>query len=160
MWLDRGVLRAASENYKKIHLDYSKQLCTQLALYKEHRARSSEPWILALDPITVCTLSKSLDFLCVSYQITHVNINGYIYIVSKCSQNPRSLCSVAQSCLTVCNPTDCSTPGFPVLHYLPEFAQIHVHWVGDAIQPSHPLLPSSFAFDLSQHQGLKAFDAF
>ena len=78
MWLDRGVLRAASENYKKIHLDYSKQLCTQLALYKEHRARSSEPWILALDPITVCTLSKSLDFLCVSYQITHVNINGYI----------------------------------------------------------------------------------
>ena len=50
---------------------------------------------------------------------------------------------------------DCSTPGFPVLHYLPEFAQARVHWVGDAIQPSHPLLPSSyFAFNLSQHQGL------
>ena len=50
---------------------------------------------------------------------------------------------------------DCSTPGHSVPHYLPEFAQVHVHWIGDAIQPSHPLLPSSpFAFNLSQHQGL------
>ena len=50
---------------------------------------------------------------------------------------------------------DCSTPGLPVLHNLPEFAQTHVHWVSDAIQPSHPLLsPSSLALNLSQHQGL------
>ena len=50
---------------------------------------------------------------------------------------------------------DCSTPGFPVLHYLPELAQTHVHWVGDAIQPSCPLSsPSPPAFSLSQHQGL------
>ena len=47
--------------------------------------------------------------------------------------------SVTQSCLTLCNPMDCSKPGFPVLHHLPELAQIHVHWDGDAIQPSHPL---------------------
>ena len=47
-----------------------------------------------------------------------------------------------------------STPGFPVLLYLLEFAQTHIHWAGDAIQPSHPLLPSSHAFNLSQHQGL------
>ena len=47
--------------------------------------------------------------------------------------------SVVQSCLTLCDPMDCSTPGFPVHHQLPEFAQTHVHWVGDAIQPSHPL---------------------
>ena len=45
-------------------------------------------------------------------------------------------CSVAQSYLTLCNPMDCSTAGFPILHYLPEFAQTHVHWVYDAIQPS------------------------
>ena len=51
-------------------------------------------------------------------------------------------CSVAKSCPTR-DTTDCSTPDFPVLHYLPEFAQTHVHWVSDAIQPSHPLLPSS-----------------
>ena len=52
-------------------------------------------------------------------------------------------CSVTQSCPTVCNPMDCSTPGFPVLHCFPEFAQTYVHWVDDAIQPSHPLLPPS-----------------
>ena len=63
--------------------------------------------------------------------------------------------SVAQSCLTLCNPMDCSTPGFPVHHQLPEPTQTHVHWVGDAIQPSHPLsFPSPPAFNLSQHQGL------
>ena len=50
---------------------------------------------------------------------------------------------------------DCSIPGLPVHHHLPEFIQTHVHWVGDAIQPSHPLLsPSPLAFSLSQHQGL------
>ena len=49
-------------------------------------------------------------------------------------------CSVAQLYLTLCDPMDCSTPGFHVLHYLPKFAQTHVHWVGDAIQPSHPLM--------------------
>ena len=55
---------------------------------------------------------------------------------------------------TLCNPMDCSMPGFPVLHYLPGLAQIHVHWVSDAISPPHPLLPlSPFAFNLSQHQG-------
>ena len=48
-------------------------------------------------------------------------------------------CSVAKSCLTLCDPKDCSTPGFPVLHCLAEFAQTHVHRLGDAIQPSHPL---------------------
>ena len=63
-------------------------------------------------------------------------------------------CSFAQSCPTLCDPMDCSTPGFPVLHYLSEFAQTHVHWVGDAIQPSHPLSPPSPALHLFQHQGL------
>ena len=50
-------------------------------------------------------------------------------------------CSVTKPCLTFCNPMDCGTPGFPVLHCLPEFAQSQVHWVDDAIQPSHPLYP-------------------
>ena len=63
-------------------------------------------------------------------------------------------CSVAQSCLTLCDLMDCSMPDFPVLPYLLELAQTHVHWVGDAIQPSHPLLSPSPAFNLSQHQGL------
>ena len=64
-------------------------------------------------------------------------------------------CSVAQLFLTLCNPIDCCTPGFPVLHHLPELAQTHVHWVGDAIQPPHPVSsPSPPAFYISQHQGL------
>ena len=62
--------------------------------------------------------------------------------------------SVAQSCLTLCDPMDCSTPGFPVHHQLPEFTQTHVHCVGDAIQPPHPLSTPSPALNLSQHQGL------
>ena len=59
------------------------------------------------------------------------------------------------SCVQLCDPMDCSTPGFPIYHQLPEFTQIHVHWVGDAIQPSHPLSSHSpLAFNLSKHQGL------
>ena len=63
--------------------------------------------------------------------------------------------SVAQSCPTLCNPMDYSTPGLPSHHQLPEFTQTHVHWVGDAFQPSYPLsAPSPPALKLSQHQGL------
>ena len=64
--------------------------------------------------------------------------------------------SVAQLCLTLCNPMDCSTPVFPVLHHLPELAQTFVHWVSDAIQPSHPLfvVPFFSCPNLSHHQGL------
>ena len=62
--------------------------------------------------------------------------------------------SVAQSCQTLCDPMDCSMPGLPVHHQLLELAQTPVHWVGDAIQLSHPLLSPSPAFNHSQHQGL------
>ena len=62
---------------------------------------------------------------------------------------------IAQPCSTLCDPQDRSMPGFSVHHQLPEFAQIHVHGVNDAIQPSHPLMSSSpAAFNLSQKQGL------
>ena len=62
--------------------------------------------------------------------------------------------SVTQLCPTLCDPIDCNMPGFPVHYQLPEF-QTHVHWVGDAIQPAHPLLSSSpLVFNLCQHQGL------
>ena len=64
-------------------------------------------------------------------------------------------CSVIKLCPTLFDPVDCSPPGFPILWYLPEFAQTQVHWVSDAIQLSHPLSsPSPPAFNLSQHQGL------
>ena len=71
-------------------------------------------------------------------------------------------CLVAKSCLTLWDPLNCSTPGFPVLQYLPEFAQIHAHWISETIQPSHSLSPPSPplsppsppGLNLSQHQGL------
>ena len=66
-----------------------------------------------------------------------------------------SVSSVTQSCLTLCDPKDYSMPGLPVHHQLLEFTQTHVHWVGDAIQPSHPLFSlSPPTFSLSQDQGL------
>ena len=69
--------------------------------------------------------------------------------------SPRTDSSVAELCLTICDPMDWSTPSFPVHQQLPELAQTHIHWVGDAIQPFHPLLsPSPPAFNLSQYQGL------
>ena len=67
-----------------------------------------------------------------------------------------SISSVSQSSLTLWDRIDCSTPGLPVHHQLPEFTQIHVHWIGDAIQPSHPLsFPSPPAFSFSQHQSFQ-----
>ena len=73
-----------------------------------------------------------------------------------CNANSYAIisCLVAKSCLTFCNPMAYSMPGFPVLHHLLEFAQTHVHWVSDAIQPSHSLSFPSPAFNLSQHQSL------
>ena len=70
-------------------------------------------------------------------------------------KDDQSVSSAAQSCPTLCDPVDCSTSGLPVHHQLLEFTQTHVHWVGDAIQPSHLLSsPSPPAFTLSQHEGL------
>ena len=67
----------------------------------------------------------------------------------------QSVSSVAQSCPTLCNPMNRSTPGLPAHHQLPEFTQTHVHLVGDTIQPSHPLLsPSPPVLSPSQNQGL------
>ena len=77
----------------------------------------------------------------------------YNFISDQCS----SFCclSVTKLCLTLCDPMNCPTPIFSVLHCLPEFAQTHVHWVSDAIQPSHPLSPPSPpALNLFEHQGL------
>ena len=75
------------------------------------------------------------------------NVNGCLFSYQ--------FSSVAQSCPTLCDPMDCSMPGFPVHHQLLEPAQTHVHPVNDAIQSFHPLLsPSPPAFNLSQHQGL------
>ena len=101
---------------------------------------------------------KTFDYpVCGKYydgQFTYV-----ISIKASCFMNSfllfKKFSLVAQSCPTLCDPMDWSTPAFPVHHQLPELAQTHVHQVGDDIQPSHPLaFPYSPAFNISQHQGL------
>ena len=78
----------------------------------------------------------------------------HLVVTSKMSPQP-PFSSVAQSCLTLCDPMNRSTPGLPVHHQLPEFTQTHVHRVSDATQPSHPLSsPSPPAPNPSQHQSL------
>ena len=77
-----------------------------------------------------------------------------LYVVLNCFTSVQ-FSSVTQSCLTLCDPMDCSMPGLPVHNQFLEFTQTHVHWVSDAIQPSHPLSsPCPPTFQLSQHQGL------
>ena len=96
-------------------------------------------------PLQYCGLKNFMDYIVHGVAKSRTRLSHFRF---------HQLSSVAQSCLTLCNPMDCSTPGFPVLHQPPELAT-HVHWVGDAIQPSHPLSsPSPPAFNLSQHQGL------
>ena len=110
-----------------------------------------------------CILSPCLFNLCAEYimqnarldesqagiKIARRNINNLRYA------NSVQFSSVAQSCPTLCDPMNRSTPGLPVHHQLPEFTQTHVHRVGDAIQPSHPLSsPSPPAPNPSQHQSL------
>ena len=98
------------------------------------------PESILSEPIYVCSLAD-LDRQLTSILIFQLRILQFS--------------SVAQSCPTLCDPMDCSTPGLPVYHQLTEFTQTHVHWVGDVIQPSHPLLsPSPPALSLTQHQGL------
>ena len=120
-------------------------------------------FIWALEFVSSVDLQRKWGTEAVTYTHTHTQINilffmGYgkqwrkwIILTFYCS----CYCSVTKSCPTLCTPMDCSTPGVPVLHCLPEFAQTHVHWVSDAIQPSNPLSsPSPLTFNLSQHQGL------
>ena len=75
----------------------------------------------------------------VTSQYTHMHAHRNLYGCQDDLYTRNSLLFSRSSCLTLCDPMDCKTPGFPVLHHLPELAQTHVHWVGDAIQPSHAL---------------------
>ena len=92
-----------------------------------------------MNKIALCILFKistdilPLDELLFEWQLDTIFVQYFVKFFYICY-------SVAPLCLTLCDSMDCSTPGFPVLHYLLELAQMHVHWVGDAIQPSHPLL--------------------
>ena len=84
-------------------------------------------------------ICPDISFLCLV--LLFLPFPSSTFIPSSIPSHLHCYCPVAKSCLTLCDPMDCSTPGFPVLHNLLEFAQTHVHRVGDTIQPSHPLSP-------------------
>ena len=87
--------------------------------------------------------------------LTSPAVAGRFFTTSTTWEAQVQFSSVSQLCLTLCNTMNCSTPGLPVHHQLPEFTQTHLHRVGDAIQPSHPLsAPSPPAPNPSQHQSL------
>ena len=109
--------------------------------------KSSHPCLLPSSP-KVCSWHLYL-FCCLTYRVVVTIFLNPIYMCSV------QFSSVTQSCLTLCDPMNHSTPGLPVHHQLPESTQTHVHCVDDAIQPSHPLSsPCPTPLNLSQHQGL------
>ena len=94
-------------------------------------------WVTVIEPISIPTKMKT-------FLIIQAHSPGCCWpIIYENSQSsvPIGCFSVTMSCPTLCNPVDGSTPGLPVLHYFPEFAQTHVHWVGDTMQPSRPVTP-------------------
>ena len=107
-------------------------------------------------PLKNYLLNFSKSSIVVVQWLSHIWLFATLQTAAR--QASLSLCSVQfspHSCLTLCDPMDCSTPGFPVCHQLLALTQTHVHWVSNAIQPSHPLLSlSPPSFNLSQHQGL------
>ena len=98
----------------------------------------------------ICTFYNKTVIISIVFSISSLSHSSKLSIW-ECHQ----FSSVTQSCPTICNPMNCSMPGLPVHHQLPKFTQTHVHRVGDAIQPSHPLSsPSPLAPNPSQHQSL------
>ena len=116
-------------------------------MFQCYSLKSSHPRLLSQSS-KVCSLYLCL-FCCLIYRVIFTIFLNSIYMYSV------QFSSVAQSCLTLCDPMNCTTPGLPVHHQLPGFTQTHVHRVSDAIQPSHPLSsPSPPAPNPSQHQCL------
>ena len=118
------------------------------------------PWLSTLfefPPVSLASHFQAQLPILSSDGIHQVSIQGPLLFSPYSLSLSVHLCfcySITKSCLTH-HHMDCNTPSSSALHYLPEFAQIHVHWESDAIQPSRPLLPPSPpAFNLSQHQGL------
>ena len=103
--------------------------------------------------VWLISLSITLSVHTTQLKIYAYTFTVYIFVCVR-AQSPQ-FSSFTQSCPTLHDPMDCSMPGFPVCHQLPEFTQTHVHRVGDTIQPSYPLSsPSPPAFNLSQHHSL------
>ena len=126
-----GIFQRTGVNNPKICMETQNTTNSQSNIEKKKSWRCQAPWFQTV-----------LKFI-------------VIKIVGAATKTERLLLFSHYFYPTLCSPMDCSTPGFPVLNYLHEFAQTHVHWVSEAIQSSHPVLfPYPFALSLFQHQGL------
>ena len=114
-------------------------------------------WLISLSKILSKSIHSSSIYFHFQYSTVYVFV-CFVFLVDPIMFSPYinfQFSSATQSRPTLCDPVNRSTPGLPVHYQLPESTQTHVHWVGDAIQPSHPLSsPSPPALNLSQHQGL------
>ena len=128
---------AKLEDSQQLISKYSKVIILNRALFCTPRERKYS----AVPRDVLVLIFGSLLLVKARDNVKH--LQQLFMIVSNKEFSSVQFSSVAQSCPTLSNLTDCSTPGFPVHHQLPELAQTHVHWVGDAIQPSHPLIPFS-----------------
>ena len=132
-------------------------LKTSLTLTHQRATSSSKPSLASHAKAVreLITLLFSFLFRCLIPPICNLSRCSVLFFSILRTDQFSSVSSVAQSCPTLCDPMNHSTPGLPVHHQLPEFTQTHGHRVSDAIQPSHPLSsPSPPALNLSQHQGL------
>ena len=121
--------------------------CRQALLMQWHNQQGKDALLQSLSQYFISYLHYSICL--------HISLFLKKYHIASWFQCSFQFSSVTHSCPTLCHPMDCSVPGLPVHHQLLEFTQTHVHWVSDAIQPSHPRSsPSLPTFNLSQHQGL------
>ena len=136
---------AQSIQYHASNLDWQFVSYMILYMFQCHSPKSSHPCPLPQSPKD-CSIHLCL-FCCLTYKVIVTVFINSIYMRSV------QFSSVAQSCLTLCDSMNCSTPGLPVHHQFPEFTETHVHRVSDASQPSQPLSsPSPPARNPSQHQ--------
>ena len=140
-------------------LRYGVEISVTLRSFQLASFLPNESWKLYHDPVNGCRVFGGKF----SERLRDGNVHSFFCVivsngppgVGSCRgekvRRPRCCCSVAKSCPTLCDPVDCSTPGFPVLHYLLELAQTHVHWVDDTTQSSrcHPTISSSVDLFLS-----------
>ena len=130
-------------------------LGSKITVYSDCSHKIKRCLVLERNVVTnLDSVLKSRDITLLT-KVHLVRAMDFPVVMYGCEFSSVQFSSVPQSCPTLCNPMNHSTPGLPVHHQLPEFTQTHVHRVGDAIQTSHPLSsPSPPALNLSQHQGL------
>ena len=138
-----------------IYLFMGFSICYFLGVTEPPERETAGKWGLLNADVTKCLAPVWLTSITLFFFLWWELLRSTLLATSNTQHNIIQFSSVAQSCLTLCDPMNCNTPGLPVHHQLPEFTQTHVHRVGDAIQPSHPLLsPSPPVRNPSQHQSL------